>query len=71
MQLIVTILQGINVVGTLLPSTMEAALAIVKMFQNSGTDFTVQVAALQDGAIKSSQETIDLVDGWKKANGYA
>jgi len=63
------VFQGINLVGTVLPSTVDAALKIKAIFDNAGGDFTVQLQAVVDGELKSAQETVALVDEWKKAHG--
>ncbi len=70
MSTVLLILQGINLVGTLLPSTLQAALDLKKIFENSGSDYTTQIQVFQDGALKSAEDTVALIDEWKKANGY-
>ena len=67
---VLLVLQGLNLVGTLLPSTLQAALDLQKIFAASGSDFTTQIQVFQDGALKSASETIDIIDAWKKANSY-
>lgn len=67
---VLLVLQGLDLVGTLLPSTLQAALDLQKIFAASGSDYTTQIQVFQDGALKSASETIDIIDTWKKANGY-
>ncbi len=67
---VLLVLQGINLVGTLLPSTIQAALDIQKLFAASGSDYTTQIQVFQDGALKSAEDTVAIIDEWKKANGY-
>ncbi len=70
MNTVLMVLQGINLVGTLLPSTMQAALDLQKIFAASGSDFTAQIQVFQDGALQSAEDTVTIIDAWKKANGY-
>jgi len=63
-------MQGLQVVGTLLPATIDAALKLKALLEVDGSDFTVQLQTMQDGAIQSAQDTLSLVASWKKANGY-
>ncbi len=70
MSTVLLILQGINLVGTLLPSTIQAALDIQKLFAASGSDYTTQIQVFQDGALKSAEDTVAIIDEWKKANGF-
>lgn len=67
---VLMVLQGINLVGTLLPSTLQAALDLQKIFAASESDFTTQIQVFQDGALKSAEDTVTIIDEWKKANGY-
>ncbi len=70
MNTVLMVLQGINLVGTLLPSTMQAALDLQKIFAASGSDFTTQIQVFQDGALQSAEDTVTIIDAWKKENGY-
>ena len=70
MNTVMLILQGINLVGTILPSTLQAALDLQKIFAASGSDYTTQIQVFQDGAIKSATDTVAMIDEWKKANNY-
>jgi hypothetical protein len=70
-QIILTILQGVQLAGTIIPSSLEAALKLKEIFAHSGSDFTAEIVTLQDGAVQSAQETIDMIDAWKKAHGLS
>lgn len=70
MNTVLLILKGIELVGTLLPTTLQAALDLQKIFASAGTDYTVEIQVFQDGALKSANDTVALIDAWKKANGY-
>ena len=67
---VLLVLQGINLVGTLLPSTLQAALDLQKIFASSGSDFTTQIQVFQDGALQSANDTVTIIDAWKTANNY-
>ena len=67
---ILLVLQGLQLVGTLFPSTIAAALSLQKIFAADGSEFTTQIQTLQDGAIQSAEDTLTLIAEWKKANGY-
>jgi hypothetical protein len=69
-QIILYILQGAQIVGTLFPANVEAALKLKSIFDVDGSDFTVQIVVLQDGAIKTAQESLVIVADWKKEHGY-
>jgi hypothetical protein len=68
--IILLVMQGLQVVGTLLPSSIEAALKLKTILEVDGSDYTAQIQTLQGGAIQSAQETLDIIAAWKKANGY-
>ena len=70
MNTVLLVLQGINLVGTMLPSTLQAALELQKIFASSGSDFSTQIQVFEAGALKSAEETVALIDAWKKANNY-
>jgi hypothetical protein len=69
-QIIVLVLQGLQVVGTLLPASIEAALKLKSILEVDGSDFTVQIQTLQDGALKSAEDTMAVIEAWKKEHGY-
>ncbi len=70
MSTVLLILQGINLVGTLFPSTLQAALELQKILSSPGSDFTTQIHILEEGGLKSSEDTVAIIDEWKKANGF-
>jgi hypothetical protein len=68
--IILLVMQGLQVVGTLLPATIDAAMKLKALLEVDGSDFTVQLQTMQNGAIQSAQDTLSVIDAWKKANGY-
>jgi hypothetical protein len=71
MNAVLLILQGLNTVVATLPATLETALALQKIFAAAGEDFTTQIQVFEDGALRSASETVDIIDRWKRANGFA
>jgi hypothetical protein len=69
-QIILYILQGAQLVGTLFPATVDAAVKLQGIFSVDGGDFTAQLVVLQDGAIKTAEESLTLIAAWKKEHGY-
>lgn len=67
---IALIFQGINLVGTIGPIIMETALALQRIFTSSGSEYTVQIQTLQDGAVHSAQQALDMIAQWKQEHGY-
>ena len=69
-QIIALILQGSQVVSTLAPITLEVALKLKEIFSQGGGEFEIEIKGYQDGAVLAANETITLIDDWKKAHGY-
>ncbi len=69
-QIIAMVLQGSNIVTTLAPIALGVALQLKELFSKSGTDFTVEIKVFQDGAILDADATLEMIEAWKKANGY-
>lgn len=70
MGILLTILQGTNLVASLVAPTVQAALAIKAIFAKSGTDYTAEITAFQNGALQDNQATLDAIAAWKAANGF-
>ncbi len=69
MATVLLILQGANLVGTLLPATVQAALDLKKLFEaDPSTGYTAQLQVFQDGALKSAEDTIAIIDAWTAAH---
>ena len=69
-QTLLLIMQGVQLAGTLVPSTLEAALKIKALLSVDGSDFTVQIRVMQDGVLKEVEEGDALIDAWKTEHGY-
>ena len=68
-QTVLYVFQGLQLLGTLLPSTVEAALKIKAILGADGSDFNVQIATIQNGAVQDAQDTISMIDAWKREKG--
>jgi hypothetical protein len=69
-QIIALLLQGSQVITTMAPITLEVALKLKEIFSKSGNEFEIEIKAFQDGALLAADETIALIDEWKKLNGF-
>jgi hypothetical protein len=70
LQIIAFLLQGTQVISALAPITLEVALRLKEIFSQGGNEFEIEIKGYQDGAVLAADETIALIDVWKKANGY-
>lgn len=68
-QTIILIMKGIELIGTLAPVAIETAFKIKKVLDTDDTDFTVQIKIIRDGALVSADETLAIIDEWKKKKG--
>jgi hypothetical protein len=69
-QIIAFLLQGSQVISALVPITLEVALKLKEIFSKGGNEFEIEIKGFQDGAVLAADETLALIDAWKKANGY-
>jgi hypothetical protein len=68
---ILVIMKGIELIGTLAPVALATALKIKQLLDTPETDYTVHIKAMRDGALCSAEETLELIEAWKKENGVA
>lgn len=63
-QLILTIFKGVNMVGTLAPIGIDLAMKIKALFSQSDPGVTITLQQLQEGTLKSVDETEALIADW-------
>jgi hypothetical protein len=63
------ILQGAELLGTLVVQGLELALKIKAIFKLPSDEFTVNIKHLADEAILTDEATMALVQAWREKNG--
>lgn len=64
-QLILTILNGTNLLGTLGPIGIELAMKI-KALMTTDPNVTVTIQQLEDKTLRAADETLLLIDEWNR-----
>ena len=67
--LLVTILQGTNLLGVLTNVGLELALKIKALFSSLGNDITVNIHQVSATTVEANNDTITAVNEWLVANG--
>jgi hypothetical protein len=65
---ILLIMQGIQLLGTVVPTSLDAFLKIKSILQTDGTDFDVQVRVLQDGELLDIDAGDAIIAAWIAAH---
>jgi len=68
-QTVLLIVKGVELIGSLAPVAIGTALKIKQLLDTEETDFTVEIKVMRDGAIVASDETVSLIEAWKKEKG--
>lgn len=66
-QLILTIFKGVNMIGTLAPIGIDLAQKIKALFSHD-PEVTVTLQQLQEGTIKTADETLAMIEAWNAAH---
>lgn len=64
----VMIYQGAQLIGTLVPLAIDAALKI-KLLLEQGNDYRVEIREMAEEAVAVNDETLLLIEAWRKQNG--
>jgi hypothetical protein len=64
----VMIYQGAQLIGTLVPLAIDAALKI-KLLLEQGNDYRVEIREMAQEAVAVNDETLLLIEAWRKQNG--
>ena len=70
-QTILLISQGVQLLGTLGPLAIEAAVKIKQLLDTPDSDFSVELKAISAGAIASADETLQMIEAWKSSKGLS
>lgn len=68
MNWLITILQGTNLIASVLTSTAESAARIRSLYELDG-DKQVSVRKLLDEALDATDETMDAINAWRASKG--
>lgn len=64
------IMEGMKLIGTLLPQAVSTAQQIKEALSSTG-NITVDIIELTESAIHDSDETLKMIEEWKKSKGIA
>jgi hypothetical protein len=70
-QVIAYILKAGQVVFVMGPIALDLATELKALLAVDGSDFDVQIKTISEGAVKDAQETVDLIDEWKRQHPQA
>jgi hypothetical protein len=70
-QVIVCLLKAGQVILVGGPIAMDLAIELKAVLAVDGSDFDVQIRNLSEVAVKDAQDTVAMIDAWKKEKGLS